>query len=253
MSGMPGAWGTFECLGSPAEPAGDIAIPAGLTGPPAVCRTGSGAVHVFAPGQEGALLHTVNAGGEWDGFESLGSPTIRSDGADHSMPLIEPVAACGCGSAGIAVLLRGPQGDLLLKWWDGAGWSDYASLGWPEAPDPGYPAVRVPAPLTGVPAACSWGPNRMDVFARGGGGDLVHTCWDGEAWSGFESLGLPVSSGMVVPFVGTPTACSTGSGAIDVVARAIDGRLYHASWEGARDGEEVPAGGHGRTEAGPEK
>jgi hypothetical protein len=137
--------------------------------------------------------------------------------------------------------MRGPHGDLLLKWWDGASWSDYVSLGSPQVPDPAYPAMMVAAALTGPPAACSWGPNRLDVFARGPIGDLVHRFWDGDAWSDFQSLGLPVVAEGPVPLTGAVTACSSGVDHLDVVARAVDGRLYHAWWNGAWDHEE-PAG-----------
>jgi hypothetical protein len=37
--------------------------------------------------------------------------------------------------------------------------------------------------LASAPAACSWGPNRIDVFARGSRGDLLHASWDGSRWS----------------------------------------------------------------------
>ena len=113
---------------------------------------------------------------------------------------------------------------------DGAAWSRYASLGSPQVPDPSYPAVLAPAPLTGPPAACSWGPSRLDVFARGSAGDLVHAWWDGADWSSFESLGLPVSSGQAPPLTGPVSACSAGEGTCDVLAGAVDGRLYHAVW-----------------------
>ncbi len=222
MRQLGGGRPRFECLGAPAAVSGGRAIPVGIASPPAVCRGGGGRLDIFAVGQSGELLHAVRSGGEWAPFDALGAP-------DGASPL-EAVAACGCGPSSIAVFRRGSAGDLLLKWWDGAAWSRYASLGSPQVPDPSYPAVLAPAPLTGPPAACSWGPARLDVFARGSFGDLVHACWDGADWSSFESLGLPVSAGQAVPLSGYVSACSAGEGVCDVLAGAVDGRLYHAVW-----------------------
>ena len=212
----------FECLGAPAAVAGGRAIPVGIASAPAVCRVASDRLDIFAVGQSGELLHAARNGGGWAPFDTLGAPP--------GAPLPEAVAACACGASSIAVFRRGSAGDLLLKWWDGAAWSKYASLGQPQAPDPSYPAVLAPAPLSGPPAACSWGPSRLDVFARGASGDLAHAWWDGGDWSSFESLGLPVAAGQAAPLTGAVSACSAGEGACDIVAGAVDGRLYHAVW-----------------------
>lgn len=225
MVGGRGHWRAFECLGAPALLTDGIGIPAGLRSAPAACSIESGPVHVFAAGHDGELLHTSRDHSGWSGFDSLGTP-----GGDHPGPIVEPVAACTCGPNALAVFVRGVRGDLLLKWWDGAKWSDFASLGMPELPDPAYPAVAVPARLTGPPAACSWGEHRLDVFLRGGRGDLLHKSWNGRQWSGFESLGMPIDDDAeAVPFTGAVTACSSGVGALDVLARAANGRLYHRS------------------------
>lgn len=139
----------------------------------------------------------------------------------------------------MAVFLRGVSGDLVMKWWDGAGWSEFASLGMPEVPDDLYPAVTVAVPLTGSPAACSWGPARIDVFIRGPRGELLHRWWDGKDWSPFESLGMPLTTGggdrCGIPFTGSVTACTWGPGRLDVFARALDANLYHAWWDGTWD------------------
>lgn len=222
MLRLDGGRPRFECLGAPAAVSGGRAIPMGIASAPAVCRGPSGRLDVFAVGQSGELLHAVRSGAEWAPFDALGAPA--------GVPPLEAVAACGCGAESIAVFRRGSAGELLLKWWDGGAWSDYASLGAPQVPDPSYPAVQAPAPLSGPPAACSWGPSRLDVFARGAAGDLVHVWWDGGDWSSFESLGLPVSAGQAVPLTGAVSACSAGEGTCDVVAGAVDGRLYHAAW-----------------------
>ena len=222
-------WGAFECVGAPATVPANVAIPVGLASPPAVCRSEPGRIDVFALGQSGEVLHAVKNGEGWGPFDSLGVPPARLAGDGQTAPGAEAVAACSCGPSRIAVFRRGARGDLLLKWWNGTRWSEYASLGSPEIPDESYPAVTVPARLTGPPAACSWGPTRLDAFARGPSGELAHTWWDGSDWSGFDSVGLPLAEDHVIPLTGVVAVCSSGVNSCDVVAGAVDGRLYHAT------------------------
>jgi hypothetical protein len=56
----------------------------------------------------------------------------------------------------------------MHQWYEPAGWTEWESLG---------------VQLSGDPAACSWGPDRIDVFARNADGVLVHATWDGATWS----------------------------------------------------------------------
>ena len=218
----------FECLGAPAAAPAGRAIPVGLAGPPAICRSGPGRLDVFAMGPGGEVLHAARSGEEWGPLESLGTPPAPSgDRRAGGQAAVEAVAACRCGPSGIALFRRGADGELLLKWWNGADWSDYASLGSPDLPGESYPAVTARAPLTGPPAACSGAADRLDVFARGPCGDLVHTGWDGADWSRFESLGMPADGEQAIPLTGAVTACSAGGRSCDVVAGAVDGRLYY--------------------------
>jgi hypothetical protein len=238
MAGVGGEWGAFECLGAPAVVSGGLAIPMGLASPPAACGWGPDRLDVFAVGPDGDLLHTSCNGGDWSEFASLGAPPLGTAGTPQAVPLSGPVAACRCGKDRIAVTVRGARGDLILKWWDGRGWSEYASLGFPEQQFDLYPAVNIAVPLAGPPATCSWGPERMDVFVRGPGGDLLHKWWDGKVWSGFESLWMPMTNDAQqrrIPFTGAVTACTWGAGRLDVFARALDGHLYHAWWDGTWD------------------
>lgn len=238
MTEIEGVWGALECLGVPAVVSAGTVIPMGLAGPPAACSWGRDRLDVFAVGLEGDLLHTSWNGEEWSEFGSLGAPPLGSAGTQPPVPLSGPVAACRCAKDRIGISLRGPRGDLILKWWDGTRWGEYASLGFPEVQDEIYPAVNMSVPLAGPPTTCSWGPERMDVFARGTGGDLLHKWWDGKNWSGFESLGMPVQADPHphrIPLTGPVTACTWGPNRLDVFARALDGYLYHAWWDGTWD------------------
>lgn len=80
--------------------------------------------------------------------------------------------------------------------------------------------------LTSDPSTTSWGANRLDVFARGGGGQLVHKYWDGAAWSAWGDLGGAIT--------GRPAAVSWGPNRIDVVALGSDGKsVMHKWWNGS--------------------
>ena len=68
------------------------------------------------------------------------------------------------------------DGELWNRYWDGAGWHEWESLGGELE--------------TGVtPSASSWGADRLDVFARGRDGATWHRWWDGTRWVPWEQLG----------------------------------------------------------------
>jgi hypothetical protein len=74
---------------------------------------------------------------------------------------------------------------------------------------------------------CSWGPSRLDVFARGEDFALWHTYspdlqnW---VWSEWETLGGALTS--------PPAAVSWGEGRIDVFVRGTDRALWHKWFTG---------------------
>jgi spore germination protein YaaH len=74
------------------------------------------------------------------------------------------------------------------------------------------------------PDAASWGSNRLDVFARGGDGQLVHRSFDGTSWSAWEGLGGQLAW--------DPAAVSWGPNRIDVFVRGLDNALWHVDWNG---------------------
>jgi hypothetical protein len=83
---------------------------------------------------------------------------------------------------------------------------------------------------SGVTAA-SRGTNRLDVFARGTSGAMIHRWWDGTAWRGWETLGGIID--------GAPAAVSWGPGRLDCFARGPENHLYHrwfdGTWHGWQD------------------
>ena len=218
----------FECIGCPA---GIEGTPMGLAGAPSACSRERGRMDVFATGSAGALLHATWDEGGFGEFESLG-------GIDTAQGRIEPVAsaiaACACGPRAMGVLTRGPGGDVLLKWWNGTRWSGFESLGAPQEPDATYPAVQRAVRLASAPIGCGLPAPRLDVFARGPRGDLLHTWWEGTGWSGFRSLGWPSSAhtGARIPLTGISMTCAWAEDRLHVLARGADGNLHGISLPG---------------------
>lgn len=79
--------------------------------------------------------------------------------------------------------------------------------------------------VTSGPATASWGPGRLDVFARGTDGQLWHKWYTG-AWAGWEPLGGSLAS--------DPAVVSWGPNRIDVFARSASGALLHRWWDGSQ-------------------
>ena len=85
------------------------------------------------------------------------------------------------------------------------------------------------------PAAISWAPNRLDIFAIGTDSAVWHRWWDGSAWGGWESLGGVVTS--------PPSVTSWAPNRLDVFAVGTDSALYHKWWDGSAWGGWESLGG----------
>jgi endonuclease/exonuclease/phosphatase family metal-dependent hydrolase len=79
--------------------------------------------------------------------------------------------------------------------------------------------------ISSSPAACSWAPGRLDVFARGTDLALWHKAWDGHQWSGWMQLDTN-------PLFSAPAAISWGPNRIDVFVHGMDLALWHKWWDG---------------------
>jgi hypothetical protein len=75
------------------------------------------------------------------------------------------------------------------------------------------------------PAAASWGPERIDLFARGAAdGQLVHIFYD-KGWADWESLGKKLAS--------APAVTSASFERLDIVARDESGAILHLGFNRA--------------------
>src|SRR5580692_10041021 len=82
-----------------------------------------------------------------------------------------------------------------------------------------------PPEVTSIGSAVAWGPNRLDVFARGSDQALWHQYWNGSKWAGFQSLGGELAD--------EPVSVSWGENRLDVFARGGGNALYHKWWDGS--------------------
>lgn len=112
----------------------------------------------------------------------------------------------------LEVFTRGTDGAPLWQVKDAEGrWSRATSLG---------------GLITAKPAAVSMTPGRVDVFARGGSGQLLQKYAVDGRWSPWVHLGGS--------FSGAPTVVSWAPGRLDVFARGNDGRLLHTWFAAGR-------------------
>ena len=90
-------------------------------------------------------------------------------------------------------------------------WSDWGNLG---------------GQLASAPAAVSWAPNRLDVFAQGKNNRLWHKVWDGTGWGDWTEDAKGVMSA-------APAVTSWGANRLDVFVRGADAQLWHKAWGGS--------------------
>ncbi|MBY7033241.1 DUF346 domain-containing protein, partial [Clostridium botulinum] len=87
------------------------------------------------------------------------------------------------------------------------------------------PWTNLGGDITSGLGASSWAANRIDLFARGRGGELIHNWFDNGKWNYWENLGGILTS--------SPKAVSWGFNRIDVVCRGTDNAMYHKWWDGS--------------------
>jgi hypothetical protein len=113
------------------------------------------------------------------------------------------------------VFARGtaPRHRLVYRSADEHSWHSWAELGSLE--------------ISSTPAGTCWGPNRVDVFARGADHQLLHmwhdsTDWSHSTWSDWEVLALPSGISMA----SAPAACSRARGELLIFFLGSDGNLH---------------------------
>jgi hypothetical protein len=220
-----GIWARFRCPNLIYAPQSDYKV----IGSPAVISDQVGRFWVVVQTRAGILETLFTAAGDRGWCEVTGGRHLRAN--PDSSPTL---ASWGPGRLDLfthTTNLTTGTIQLLHTWAENGVWT-------------GNWEVLGTGLMSGSPAAVSWGYRRIDVFSRGGGGDLAHKWFDNGHWSGWESLGGIITS--------SPVVASTGSRKLNVFARGTDGALWHTyfdtlywySWEylgGYLSGGSVPA------------
>jgi len=213
---------------------------------PAACSWEAGRLDVFVQDDFTNIDHFWWANGtpNWEAFNqsSLTYPTAASWGPNR---------------IDLFTVMNGLDYSLIHYWFDGV-WHPWESLSQPGSPWDGtprivnnnyipwgYPNPRPNMYILTPPAACSWGPNHLDVFlmsgARAPGGGmpgssndwyLRQLTWD-NGWSQWKDVPgiIRITPG------GGFSAASWGVGRIDLFAIDVTGNLCHrwyanSQWNG---------------------
>jgi hypothetical protein len=136
---------------------------------------------------------------QWSEWEDL----AKNRPYEQELITSAPASVSWGGSDRVDVFARGTDFAMWHRWWDGAQWTAWESLG---------------GGFTSGPAAVSRGPNRLDVFGRGGDGAVWMNSWTGTQWTGWSSLGGVITS--------DPAAVVYGPERIAVFARGTDNALW---------------------------
>ena len=124
-----------------------------------------------------------------------------------------------CAPNRLDVFVRGGDGGVYHKAWDGSRWIPderwYEPLG-------GYI-------IGGITAVCIDN-QKIGLFVRGGNSALFYKTWTGTAWlpsgGAWTNLGGSLAS--------QPAAVSSGRGRMDVFVKGRDGQILHKTWNGSR-------------------
>jgi murein DD-endopeptidase MepM/ murein hydrolase activator NlpD len=180
---------------------------------------GPGRLDVFARGQDGRVYNKVweqSRGGWWPG---------QTEWKDLGGAMADSPSAVAWGPGHIDLVARGKDGHVYNKVWDqstGAWWpgqTEWADIGGTMASSP---VVR------------TWGPGRLDVFARGQDGRVYNKVWEQSrgGWWPSQTEWADVGGTMA----DSPVAVTWGPGRMDLFARGQDGRVYNKVWEQSRGG-----------------
>ncbi len=200
---------------------------------------------VFVRGTDGAIWQLIQNAGSWWGF-SLGGGCVSGPSAVYTT------------ASRLDVFCRGADGAIYQRiWHESVGWTGWFRLGGLATSDPDVtspspqqmPQVFVRGPDNAIyqliwsgttwfsvnlggncasgPSAAYSGPNRVDVFCRGGDLALYHRYWRPDiGWAQWYRIGGQLLS--------DPEAAPGAFGGVaDVMVRGLDRRLYQFYWDGA--------------------
>lgn len=162
----------------------------------------NGKLYVFSRGTNGNLYVVYWNGSTWVGPQQLTGNGSTQMGSSPSVTVY--------GSE-MDVYIRGTDSNLWKSGTsDGVNFGSLGSMGG--------------GTLENDPKAITYG-TEMDVYANNTSGTLTKDTWNGNSWSGWNTL-------TGASFTGSPTALQYGSGEMDVYDRGIsDSYIYQDTWQ----------------------
>lgn len=156
-------------------------------------------IHVVAVGNDGNLWIRHYAGtSPWNPWVNFGKPGGNAISGDPTI--------ASWSSTRLDIFVKDTFGNRWQKTFDNGVWGT-----WNQA--------ATPAGMASGPDAAAWGTNRLDVFWKGGGGDLRRWWWNGSNWSSVRGLGGALFA--------DPGAAAWGSERLDIFVRGGNNIVYH--------------------------
>lgn len=189
------------------------------------CLIGAPAVTSWAEGRLDVFIRGCNASGPnlWHLFYEAGWHAWGQVSDGTGVRMASSPAAISWGPGRIDIVAKGASGELLHKWHQGM-WGNWAVLGgcivgtpamtsmntgrldifsracnmsgnnlWHTFYDNGWHGGLTPSgdstSVTHVLGATSWGPDRLDVFARNSSGHVIHKWYENGTWGNWANLG----------------------------------------------------------------
>jgi hypothetical protein len=197
QTSLGGAWSTWSAMGSPVS-----------TFDPAVAVNADGRLELFVRGSDGAIWHTwqPTPNGAWGAWASLG-------GNVASAPAVGRFAGGQLG-----VFVRGTNGLLYarMQMTASAAFAGWVQLGGGTA-------------FAGTPAVIANEDGRLELFARGQDGRLLHVWQSGDAFGGFGGWQAFAGNAAVAS---DPAPTLSADGRIEVFVGNTDGSVWHI-WQSA--------------------
>lgn len=163
-----------------------------------------GRLDLFVRGWDGNVYHKAYENGWWPsqtGWINLGGGGVTSD----------PVAVAWDKNR-LDIFVRGKNGDVIHKAWTGSSW-------WPAGTD--WESLGGVIPFGSKPAVASVKNNRLSVLVRGMDNAAWYNFWNGQTWSGWNSIGGSMTS--------DPSIANYNWGVPNVFLafRGADGKVNH--------------------------
>lgn len=176
-------------------------------------------INVFVRGTDGTLWERYWNGSSWSwidtGRKAAGDPIAITRG---------DVEGVDAGDVRINLFVRGTDGTLWERYWNGSGWA-WVDTGKQVVDDP----IAIARGALGSPGA---GGVRINLWVKALDGRLWERYWNGSTWGWFDT-GKGIV-GRATPVVrGNTNAVGAGGVRINLFVQGTDGKLWERYWNGS--------------------